>query len=268
MIGAIIGDIAGSIYEFKGLKIKGDFPLFKEECWFTDDTVMTCAIALSLLECEGNYEDLKELTIYNMHDIGKHYYDTALYGSMFQTWLITYSQEPYNSFGNGSAMRIGAVPYFAKNLDELKELTRKVTEITHNHPEGLKGAEATAVAEWLALNGKSKQEIKEYIEQNYYSLDFDEQDLFDNYKFDGSCQGTVPQCIFAFLQSNSFEDAVKKVISWGGDTDTMGAITGAIAGAFYGVPQDIKKVCRYFLDERMTDILDRFNEYVSNIKNN
>ena len=261
MIGAIIGDIIGSAYEFEGLKIK-DFPLFNVLDRFTDDTVMTCAIAQSLLDCNGDYTNLSGITIINMHEIGKHYYTTAGYGGMFIEWLLKGDTKPYNSFGNGSAMRIGAVPYFANSLEEVKELTKKVTEITHNHPEGLKGAEATAVAEWMALNGNTKEEIKKYIEENYYLLNYDEDDLFENYKFEGSCQETVPQCIFAFLISSSYEDAIRKVVSWGGDTDTMGAITGAIAGAFYGVPQNILEKGLEYLDPRMFSILSKFNQYV------
>lgn len=263
MIGAIIGDIIGSYYEFKGLKIK-EFPLFNKYDWFTDDTVMTCAIAQSLLDCDGDYTNLSKITIINMHEIGKNYYATAGYGGMFYDWLKSGSTVPYGSFGNGSAMRVGAVPYFANSLEQVKELTKKVTEITHNHPEGIKGAEATAVAEWLALNGYSKQQIKQHIEQNYYPMDYDEQDLFENYEFQGSCQETVPQCIFAFLISSSYEDAIRKVVSWGGDVDTMGAITGAIAGAFYGVPEDIEKQGLAYLDDAMLDIVDQFKQYVAN----
>src|SRR5699024_5398929 len=153
-------------------------------------------------------------------------------------------------------------PYVAKNLKEVKELSRKVTEITHNHPEGIKGAEATAVAEWLALNGCSKEEIGKYIDENYYPMNYDENDLFQNYKFEGSCQQSVPKSIFAFLASNSYEDAIRKVISWGGDTDTMGAITGAIAGAYYGVPKEIEKQGLKYLDERMLKIVKDFNKII------
>ena len=263
MIGAIIGDIIGSYYEFLGLKIKR-FPLFREEDWFTDDSVLTCAIAQSLLDCDGDYTNLSQITIVNMHAICPNYYATAGYGGMFHYWLRKGSTEPYNSFGNGSAMRIGAVPYFADSLEQVKELTRKVTEITHNHPEGLKGAEATAVAEWLALHGSTKEEIKKHIEENYYSMDYDEDELFRNSKFDGTCQGTVPQCIFAFLTSSSYEDEIRKVVSWGGDVDTMGAITGAIAGAFYGVPEEIEEEGLDYLDDAMLEIVKRFKEYVKN----
>ena len=261
LMGAIIGDIVGSPYEFMSLKLK-KFPLFNNYCRFTDDTVMTCAIAQSLIDCDGDYTNLDKITIANMHEIGKHYYKTAGYGGMFYDWLISGSVKPYNSFGNGSAMRISAIPYVAKSLEEVKKLTKKVTEITHNHPEGIKGAEATAVAEWLALNGSSKEEIKKYIDENYYSMNYDENDLFENYKFEGSCQGTVPQCIFAFLVSNSYEDAIRKVISWGGDTDTMGAITGAIAGAYYSVPREIEKQGLKYLDERMLKIVKDFNKII------
>lgn len=264
MLGAIIGDIGGSVYEFLGLKNKNQL-LFSSLSFFTDDTIMTCVIAKSLMECNGDYTNLSEITIKNMHKIGPQYYKTAGYGSMFYNWLITGNKKPYNSFGNGSAMRIGAIPYFADSIEMVKDLTRKVTEITHNHPEGLKGAEATAVAEWLALNGYEKEDIKKYIEDNYYSLDFDEEDLFKNYKFDGSCQGTVPQCIFAFLVSSSYEDAIRKVISWGGDTDTMGAITGAIAEAFYGVPENLKQIGLAYLDETMLDIVKDFQKTINKL---
>lgn len=264
LMGAIIGDIVGSPYEFMSLKLK-KFPLFNNYCRFTDDTVMTCAIAQSLIDCDGDYTNLDKITIVNMHEIGKHYYKTAGYGGMFYDWLISGSVKPYNSFGNGSAMRISAIPYVAKNLEEVKKLTKKVTEITHNHPEGIKGAEATAVAEWMALNGNSKEEIRKYIDENYYPMNYDENDLFENYKFEGSCQETVPQCIFAFLVSNSYEDAIRKVISWGGDTDTMGAITGGIAGAYYGVPREIENQGLKYLDERMLKIVKDFNKII--IKN-
>lgn len=264
LMGAIIGDIVGSPYEFMSLKLK-KFPLFNNYCRFTDDTVMTCAIAQSLIDCDGDYTNLDKITIVNMHEIGKHYYKTAGYGGMFYDWLISGSVKPYNSFGNGSAMRISAISYVAKNLEEVKKLTKKVTEITHNHPEGIKGAEATAVAEWMALNGNSKEEIRKYIDENYYPMNYDENDLFENYKFEGSCQETVPQCIFAFLVSKSYEDAIRKVISWGGDTDTMGAITGGIAGAYYGVPKEIEKQGLKYLDERMLKIVKDFNKII--IKN-
>ena len=261
LMGTIIGDIVGSPYEFMNLKLK-DFPLFNNYCRFTDDTVMTCAIAQSLIDCKGDYTNLDKIIIVNMHEIGKNYYNTAGYGGMFYKWLISGSTKPYNSFGNGSAMRISAIPYVAKSLEEVKELSRIVTEITHNHPEGIKGAEATAVAEWLALNGSSKEEIRKYIDENYYPMNYDENDLFQNYKFEGSCQQSVPQSIFAFLASNSYEDAIRKVISWGGDTDTMGAITGGIAGAYYGVPKEIEKQGLKYLDERMLKIVKDFNKII------
>ncbi len=261
LMGAIIGDIVGSPYEFMGAKLK-KFQLFTDYCRFTDDTVMTCAIAQSLIDCKGDYTNLDKITVDNMHKIGKHYYETAGYGVMFYEWLISGSTTPYNSFGNGSAMRISAIPYVAKSLEEVKDLSRKVTEITHNHPEGIKGAEATAVAEWMALNGCSKEEIRKYIDENYYPMNYDENDLFENYKFEGSCQKTVPQSIFAFLISESYEDALIKVISWGGDTDTMGAITGGIAGAYYGIPKKIEKQGLKYLDKRMLKIVKNFNKMI------
>ncbi len=261
VIGAITGDIAGSYYEFMGKKMKS-FPLFREEDWFTDDTVLTCIIAKTLLSCKGDYTYLKDNLIDNFHEICPLYYATAGYGTMFLNWLYDRDRDPYNSWGNGSAMRIGAVPYFANSEEEVKILSKLVTEITHNHPEGLKGAEATAMVIWMALNGKSKEEIKKYIEANYYPMNYDEEELFCNYEFEGSCQETVPQSIFAFLISNSFEDALIKVIGWGGDTDTMGAITGAMAGAYYGVPTEIQQKAKTYLDKDMLKIVNDFEKYL------
>ena len=262
VIGAVAGDIAGSHYEFLGLKMK-DFPLFNRYDRFTDDSILTLIITKTLLECNGDYKNLQQMLIDYMKDIGRLYVDTAGYGGMFFEWLFSEDNRPYNSCGNGSAMRVSAVPYFANNLDEVKALSKLVTEITHNHPEGIKGAEATAVVEWLALNGKTKEEIKEYVEKNYYPMNYTEGDLFKNYKFEDLCQETVPQCIFAFLISNSYEDALKKVIGWGGDTDTMGAITGAMAGAYYGVPNEIQNCAKSFLDKRMLKIVNLFCNYLS-----
>ena len=261
MIGAIIGDIVGSRFEFWGIKTK-KFDLFTNKNEFTDDSVLTLAIGKSLLECNGRYLDLEQKVVKNMREFGKKY-PFAGYGPNFERWLNDESIGQYNSFGNGSAMRISAVPYFAKDLDELWWLVETVTKPTHNHAEGIKGAKATATAIWLALNKKSKEEIKEYIETLYYNLDFDYEDLVKNYSFDITCQGSVPQSIYAFLISTSYEDAIRTAISMGGDTDTMGAIAGSIAGAFYGVPEDLKKQAYRYLDGQQLKILNDFENFLA-----
>lgn len=258
MIGAIVGDIVGSKYEFHNIKTK-EFPLFSEGCHFTDDTVMTIAVYKALKECEGDYAKLSQNAIKCMQEYGQMFWNAG-YGGNFFLWLTSKEPKPYGSFGNGSAMRVSPVAYFARSIDEVKFLSGEVTKITHNHPEGMKGAEATAVAVWLALNKRTKQEIKEHIEQNYYPLDFDYDDLKQNYKYSVACQNSVPQAIFCFLISNNFEDAIRNVMSIGGDCDTTGAICGAIAGAYYGVPQNIKEQALTFLDEKLLDVIKDFEK--------
>lgn len=259
MIGAIVGDIVGSKYEFHNIKTK-EFPLFSEGCHFTDDTVMTIAVYKALKECEGDYAKLSQNAIKCMQEYGQMFWNAG-YGGNFFLWLTSKEPKPYGSFGNGSAMRVSPVAYFARSIDEVKFLSGEVTKITHNHPEGMKGAEATAVAVWLALNKRTKQEIKEHIEQNYYPLDFDYDDLKQNYKYSVACQNSVPQAIFCFLISNNFEDAIRNVVSIGGDCDTTGAICGAIAGAYYGVPQNIKEQALTFLNEELLDVIKDFDKY-------
>lgn len=258
MLGAIIGDIVGSIYEFSNIRTK-DFNLFSTRCFFTDDTVMTFAIFKALLDCKGKYHKLEKFATKEMQSFGKKYPNES-YGNRFKMWIGEKKPMPYNSFGNGSAMRISSVPYFAQNIDEVKELSRLVTIPTHNHPEGIKGAEATAVAIWLALQKKTKQEIKEHIEQNYYNLSFDYDNLKENYRFNETCQNTVPQAIYCFLLSENFEDAIRTGISIGGDSDTLCAITGAIAEAFYGIPQNIQNNALYYLDNDLLKLYKKFNK--------
>jgi type I restriction enzyme M protein len=186
-----------------------------------------------------------------MHEIGKHYYTTAGYGGMFIDWLIKGDTKPYNSFGNGSAMRVSPVAYFANSIEEVKELSKQVTEVTHSHPEGIKGAEATAVSIFMALNKCDKKEIKKYIEDNYYSMDFDYEELRKNYRFNEICQDTVPQALYCFFESKDFEDAIRTGISIGGDSDTLCAITGAVAEAYYGVNQKMKDKALSYLDSHL-----------------
>ena len=277
VIGAIIGDIAGSRFEFNPIRSK-EFELLKEEhsldtkqsyseyrstCHFTDDTVMTIAVANALLESNGNLENLKEMTVKNLKYYGREY-PFAGYGSRFKSWLKFDNVGPYYSFGNGSAMRISAVPYFAKSLEEVKTLSKLVTEVTHNHPEGIKGAEAVAVCIWLAMNGYNKDYIKNYVEENYYNLDYDYDELLEFYTFDETCQGSVPQSIFAFLISNSYEDALRTAISMGGDADTMACIAGSIAGVYYGIPEDIYNDALCFIPTNFINVIKKIDNSENN----
>ena len=225
---------------------------------FTDDTVMTIAICKALLDCNGNYSNLSQFAIENMKCFGKRY-PLVGYGARFYNWITSSDSTPYNSFGNGSAMRISAVPYFAKSIEEVKILSKEVTIVTHNHPEGMKGAEAIAVCVWLARQGRTKDDIKQYVESNYYKFDFNYNNLIKSYRFDETCQGSVPQAIYCFLISNSFEDAIRTGISIGGDADTIGAMVGAIAEAYYGIPNEIKAKVFDFLPNEFIDIINRFN---------
>lgn len=260
MLGAIIGDIVGSRFEFNNHKSK-DFDLFHPHCTFTDDTVMTVAIAESILNSSADYSDLSSKATAYMQSFGRTYMHRG-YGIMFNNWIYMDEPQPYNSFGNGAAMRVSPCGFAAKTIEEAKELSYKVTDVTHNHPEGIKGAEATAVAILLARQGYDKFEIGDYIHANYYKLDFSIDEIRDTYFFNETCQHTVPQAIMAFLDSTDFEDAIRNAISIGGDSDTLAAITGGIAEAYYGIPEIIKKEALTFLDERLTrTVLDFEQRY-------
>lgn len=258
MIGAIIGDIVGSRFEWDNHRSK-DFELFTYECFFTDDSVMSLAVCDALMRCKADYSDLGEQAVRSMQTIGRPYPHCG-YGGSFQHWMYSDKPMPYNSYGNGAAMRVSGCGYVGKNLDEVKQLSKAVTEVTHNHPEGLKGAEATAVAVFLARTGKSLNEIQDYIIKNYYRLDFTLDNIRRTYEFNETCQDTVPQALKAFFESTDFEDAIRNAISIGGDSDTLAAITGAIAEAYYGVPTDIRKQALTFLDARLLEILLQFEK--------
>ncbi len=256
MFGAIVGDIVGSIYEFKNIKRK-DFRLFDQYCFFTDDSVMTFAVAEALRKTQDkNFKNLDKQTIKEMQKFGE-LYPHASYGSSFKSWLKEKNPKPYNSYGNGAAMRVSPVAYLANNLDEVKKLSKEVTAVSHNHDEGIKGAEATTVAIWLALNNRSKDEIKKHIEDNYYKLDFDYEELKENYCFNETCQDTVPQAIYCFLISNDFEDCLRTSVSIGGDTDTLCAISCAIAEAYYGIPEKIHDSALSYLDKRLLKLYNK-----------
>ena len=270
MIGAIIGDIVGSRFEHENHRSK-DFELFTDASFVTDDSIMTLAVAKALLETdkvvfEGPNNtrhhaeylvSLSENTILAMQEIGRNYPNCG-YGSNFGRWIFSKNPKPYGSYGNGAAMRISPVGAVAESLDEVKLLSRVVTAISHNHVEGLKGAEATAMAIYLARTGRSKDQIREYIVDNYYQIDFTLDEIRDSYRFDVTCQGTVPQAIQAFLEADSFEDAIRNAISIGGDSDTLAAITGSIAEAYYGVPDDLVEKALGYLDDELLEIYEAF----------
>lgn len=249
MIGAVVGDIVGSRFEFNNHRNK-KFNLFDEKCFFTDDTVMTYAVAKILKENKINN---KNYIIKTLKECGKNYPNRG-YGGMFGYWLFGNMTEPYNSFGNGAAMRVSPVGWYANSEEEVKLFSHLVTEVTHNHPEGIKGAEVTAMCVYYARIGKSKKFIKEYVEQ-YYNLNFNYKELKEKYWFNETCQETVPQAIYCFLISKSFEDCIRTTISIGGDCDTTAAISCAIAEAYYGIPKKISKKVLKFLPEEMKKVL-------------
>lgn len=265
MLGAIIGDIVGSRFEWNNNRSKQfDFLIYK--CSVTDDSVMSLAIARALLESKADYSDLSENAVKYMQDLGR-YYPNCGYGGHFIDWIHSDNPKPYGSYGNGAAMRVSACGFAANSLEEAVLLSKAVTEVTHNHPEGLKGAEATVVAIFLARSGKNLLEIRDYITKNYYPLNFTLDGIRDNYEFNESCQGTVPQALEAFFESNNFEDAIRNAISIGGDSDTLAAITGGIAEAYYGIPTEIRRHALTFLDKRLLNILVEFeNKHPSKIE--
>lgn len=267
MLGAIIGDIVGSRFEWNNIKTK-DFEFFNHQCSFTDDSVMSLAVAEAILRCKEQYDTLGKKAVACMREIGQPYPNCG-YGGMFRKWMYSDNPAPYNSFGNGAAMRVSACGFAAQTLEEAIALSHKVTEVTHNHPEGIRGAEAVAVAIFMAQSGHSILDIRDYINANYYLLMFTLDGIRETYQFNEPCQDTVPQAIMAFLESTDFEDAIRNAISIGGDSDTLAAITGGIAEAYYGIPTDIRKHALTFLDERLLKILLDFeNEYPPQMEKN
>ncbi len=258
MLGAIIGDIAGSRFEWAPTKSK-EFDLLTQigGCRPTDDSVMTLAVAKAILEANGNNTELSDMAVKQMQLLGRQY-PNAGYGGRFAGWVFSNNPKPYGSYGNGSAMRVSPCAFAAKTLEEAIELSRSVTDVTHNHPEGIKGAEAVTVAIFMALHGKSILEIRDYINNHYYTLDFTIDSIRADYGFDVTCQGSVPQAIVAFLESTDFEDAIRNAISLGGDADTQAAIAGSIAEAYYGIPSDLRKLAFTYLDETMVSVVNAF----------
>lgn len=236
MLGAIFGDMVGSIYEFNNIKTT-QFELLGKRSTFTDDSILTIAVADWLLEGNLNKDSLIETL---KRYVEKFPNPMGGYGSRFQQWAFSNENEPYNSWGNGSAMRVAAVGWAFDTLDETENVAKFTAEITHNHPEGIKGAQATAAAIYMARTLSTKQEIKEYIESKYgYNLSRTCDEIRPSYRFNESCAGTVPEAITAFLESSDFETAIRLAVSLGGDTDTLACITGGIAEAFYGMTNSI-----------------------------
>lgn len=262
MYGAILGDIIGSPYEFdQGDKTK-EFPLFSKNSTFTDDSVMTIAVAGALLTSHREKAVIQMRLIHGMQRYGR-MFPYAGYGGMFRRWLASDNPEPYGSYGNGSAMRVSAVAWRYNSIRTVRTVARWTAEITHNHPEGIKGAEATAAAIFLARTGSSKAEIKTYIEENFgYDLSRTCDEIRPGYHHMESCQETVPEAITAFLEGESFEDVIRTAVSLGGDCDTLTCIAGAIAEGFYGVPEELKQECRNYLTEELRTVLDRFNQAI------
>lgn len=255
MLGAYIGDIVGSIYKWKNIKTK-EFPFFGEGCFFTDDSVMTCAVALAIREYikSNKTTDLTGAVVREMRRLGNKYPEAG-YGRMFRLWLNSPEPRPYNSFGSGSAMRVAAAGWCATSLEEAEALAEASAAVTHNHPEGIKGARATAAAIFLARSCPSLPAIRSYVQAQYYDLNFTQNEIRPDYRFSETCQGTVPPALVAFFESTGFEDAVRNAISLGGDSDTLAAITGSIAEAYYGIPEDIKAAAMPYLDDELKSVL-------------
>lgn len=264
MYGAILGDIIGSPYEFdRGNKTK-DFPLFSQDSCFTDDTVMTIAVGEALLDSRPDADAgwMERRLVNGLRKWGKRY-PHAGYGGRFRLWLQSDKPVAYHSFGNGSAMRVSAAAWLYTDMESVCEAALLSARITHDHPEGIKGAQATAAAIFLARTEHSKEEIKEYIVQTFrYDLSRSCDEIRPGYRHVESCQQTVPEAITAFLEGEDFEDVIRTAVSLGGDCDTLTAIAGSIAEGFYGVPEHLKEECRKRLPEDMRAVLRDFDSYL------
>ena len=259
MFGAIIGDIIGSKFEFDIGPESKEFALFSKSDCFTDDTVMTCAVADALLQAGNNDEDkFKKTLISSMKKWGKRYPDAG-YGGMFYRWVFGKDAKPYGSYGNGSAMRVSPVGWYYDTLEKTRKVARWTAEVTHNHPEGVKGAEAVATAIFMARNRESKEEIKEYIEKEFgYKFERSLADIVQNDRDFVDCMHSVPEAITCYLEGTGYEDVIRNVMYIGGDTDTLGAIAGAIAEAAYGIPMDILTTGRTYLEEDINNLMKEF----------
>ena len=263
MIGAILGDMVGAPYEFDMSPKTKTFPMFSRGSMFTDDSVMTVAVAEALMDSLGQPDEyVRQALIQSMQKWG-HRYPDAGYGGMFYQWLHTKNPQPYNSFGNGSAMRVSSAGWLYDTLEETRRAARLSAEVTHNHPEGIRGAEATASIIFLSRTGASKEQIRAYIERVFhYDLSRTCDEIRPDYFFVETCQGTVPEAITAFLEGLTFEDVIRTAVSLGGDCDTLTCIAGGMAEAFFGgVPEEMKQECLNRLPFDMLRVISRFDNY-------
>lgn len=260
VLGAIVGDIVGSVYEAKPVKTK-DFPLFGAGSTFTDDTVMTVAVAEALMVTVGmGPKDVGAEVIRQMRYWGKKYPDAG-YGNRFIAWLEEDAPQPYQSWGNGSAMRVSAAGWLYPTIQKTVDHAAYSAAVTHNHPEGVKGAAAVAAAVFMLRNGKSKREVKTYLSGVYgYDFGFSLAEIRPDFTFDVSCQGTIPPAFVSFWESRDFEDCLRNAVSLGGDSDTLAAIAGSMAEAYYGIPADIEKEALSYLDDEMVSVYKKFSE--------
>ena len=264
MYGAILGDIIGEPYEFEQGPRSKDFPLFCESPVFTDDSLMTIAICQGILEAgvDAGEDKMKNSMIASMRRWGeRHPYPAGGYGGGFARWLRSKNPEPYNSWGNGSAMRVAATGWLFDTLERTRQVARWSAEVTHNHPEGIKGAESVASVIWMARNGSPKDKIKSFVESEFnYDLSRTCDQIRPTYEFDPSCQGTVPEAITAFLEGTDFEDVIRTAVSLGGDCDTLTCIAGSMAEALYPIPEPLKKKCLDIITEDMRQVLVAFDQ--------
>lgn len=256
MLGALIGDIAGSPYEWSNCKSK-DFPLLEPRCRMTDDSVMTAAVASAVLMGDlENLDAFRQNVITEMRRLGNQFPGLG-YGPRFERWLKAEDPQPYHSLGNGSAMRVSPVAWAAESLSQCLALAKASAEVTHDHPDGIAGACCVAGAVYLARTGADKEAIRDHVTR-YYPLNFTLDEIREAYQFDVSCAGSVPQAMEAFLEAADFEDAIRGAVSIGGDSDTIACMAGAVAAAFYGIPRYIREAALPFLEGEVRNIFDRF----------
>lgn len=266
MLGAVIGDIVGSVYEWNGIKTV-DFPFWGENAGFTDDTVMTVACADALMRTMGREpREVRAAVIERMQYWGRKYPDVG-YGSRFSGWLWENSPRPYHSWGNGSAMRVSAAGWLYDTMEQTTAHARYTAEVSHDHPEGIRGAEAVAAAVFLLRNGKTKEDVKGHVQGVYgYDLSFSLSEIRPAYRFDVSCRGSVPQAVVAFLESGDLESAIRNAVSLGGDSDTQAAIAGSLGEAHYGIPPALREKALSYLDDEMKEVCDRFYKFTENLR--
>ena len=257
MLGALIGDIAGSVYEWKNIKTK-DFHLFRHDCRMTDDSVMTAAVASAILMTEdlNDLDAFRANVVAELRRFGERYLGFP-YGRRFERWLLSDDPQPYHSLGNGSGMRVSPVAWAAESLSQCLALAKASAEVTHDHPDGIAGACCVAGAVFLARTGESRERIRDHVTR-YYPLDFTLDEIRADYQFDVSCAGSVPQAMEAFLEAEDFEDAIRNAISIGGDSDTIACMAGAVAAAFFGIPKEIRDAALPFITGDVWVAYDRF----------